>query len=64
MITMILAVGAIDASDSGGGVGLIVALLICSALWRSLLYISDTTDDVCYAVDVCNLFSSLPVKHV
>ena len=40
MIAMILAVGAIDASDSGGGEGLIVALLICSALWKSLLYMT------------------------
>ena len=26
--------------------------------------IHDTTDDVYYAVDVCNLFSSLPIKHI
>ena len=62
MIAMILAVGAIDASDSGGGEG----ADCCTA---NLFYtveepvIHNTTDDVYYAVDVCNRFSSLTIKH-
>ena len=54
---------AIDASDSGGGEGAdcCTANLFCTV---EEPVIHNTTDDVCYAVDVCNLFSSLPVKYV
>ena len=55
-------VNAIDDSDSGreDGANCYTANLSCAMEEPA---IHNTTDDVCYAVDVCNLFSLLPIEH-
>lgn len=58
-------VDAIDATDLGGGDGAncCTANMPCALDSVEEPVIHDTTDDVYYAVDVCNRFSSLTIKH-